>query len=140
MDKIGGWEQRNEQEDRIGASSRAIAWIYTKSVVCMMNNMTSIAEAVHGAWEIQTWSSKAASNRSSNTATTCTVRGSQSMAFGACTARPHGRSPDFSLNTSGSGRFSQSHQHQSRTQCTHNAIRRQPVLQPSTRLSWNPNA
>ena len=34
MDKIGGWEEGNEQEDQIGARFGASVWIHTKAVFC----------------------------------------------------------------------------------------------------------
>ena len=56
VDRIGGWEEGNEREDQMGASM----CIYTNAVVCngqrhmenfMMNKLSSITEAVNGAWE-----------------------------------------------------------------------------------------
>ena len=61
MDKIGGWEEGNEQEDQIEARFGASVWIYTKALVCngqrnmdsfMMNKTASITEAVNRALEI----------------------------------------------------------------------------------------
>ena len=54
MDKIGGWDEGDEQEDQIGARFGASLWIFTKAVVCncqrnmenfMINKMNSITVA-----------------------------------------------------------------------------------------------
>ena len=61
MDKIGGWDEGDEQEDQIGQRLGANLWIYTNAVSCIgqrnmekfvMNEMNSITVAVNGAQEI----------------------------------------------------------------------------------------
>ena len=61
MDKIGGWDEGDEQEDQIGERFGANLWIYTNAVSCIgqrnmekfvMNKMNSMTVAVNGAQEI----------------------------------------------------------------------------------------
>ena len=56
MDRIGGWEEGNEQEKRVGARFAASLWIYSKDVVCdghrnmqafRVNRVNATMEAVH---------------------------------------------------------------------------------------------
>ena len=55
MDRIGGWEEGDEQENWVGARFVSSIWIYTKAVVCnghshmqnfIINKLRSILEAV----------------------------------------------------------------------------------------------